>query len=270
MLAELMNDVYREYAKPTEQCDCPHGRSHGDCVQCHKESYRYVDGYDREGYGCDNYVRIYMLRYMTAHVPMAQFPLESTMAIMGRLATADDVYMVSLGGAYGNETVALLDLAERWGFNAHISAVTVDRAGAWRPYHDWVVRRCADLAPNRNCEMRFLQADVTSKANETGADIVFVPWILSDTTANPHMQRILTNAMSIVADNGFIVFLDRTESAVYNQVDSVIACTGGLKIISADNCVCGRTDVRVPLHIRNNYCPKLNFQTCYRVLQKAC
>lgn len=270
MLSTFMREVYDRLSRQGRVCQCQRNGVNGisgDCVRCHHDTYHGT--YDSSVYGCDNFVRTYILRYMAAHVCMAQYPMENTPALAERLHSRTHIRMVSLGGAYGNETIALLDLVHRSNIPARVTAFSVDRAVTREGYHDWMVPRFCELCGIRNCTARFVKADVTPPANRIGADVVFVPWILSEPYAKAYQLRILENAVKLASDDGFVIVMDRAEDALFGVVDGLLDKLQGVDILDVADCICRPIYVEIPANILNEYNPKRWFRTSYRVIRKA-
>jgi len=267
MLSALMEEAYRKYFVSSHTGKQPCGGDLSICVKCHRESYPCRQG--RPLYECDNYARVYILRYVAAHIRMAQYPLVHNPELKRVIGARERVSMVSLGGAYGNETFALADLAYREKLNTRVTATCIDKSAVWRPYHDWMIGRYLELSAMRTVAARFLQADVTKKTNTPQADIVYAPWILSERSVSAHRREILRNALAMVADDGFVIVMDRVETALFEEIDGILSEFRSTDVVDRNDYVCVRTDIAVPDCVKKECGPKLNYRTRYRIIRKA-
>jgi hypothetical protein len=267
MLSALMEETYRKYFASSHTGKQPCGGDLSGCVECHINSYPCC--HDGSLYECDNYARVYILRYVAAHVRMAQYPLVHNLELARVIRDRERVSMVSLGGAYGNETFALADLAHREKLGTKLIATSIDKSTVWRPYHDWMIRRYLELSAMRTVDARFLQADVTKKTNTPLADIVYVPWILSEHSVSSSRREILQNALSMVADGGFVIVMDRVETALFQEIDGILSEFKSVEVVDRKDYVWMRTDIAVPDYVKKECGPKLSYRTRYRIIRKA-
>jgi len=199
---------------------------------------------------------------------MAQYPLVNNQELRQAILSRERVSMVSLGGAYGNETFALADLAYREKLNTKATATCIDKSAVWRPYHDWMIGHYLELSAMRTVAARFLQADVTKKTNTPKADIVYVPWILSERSVNSHRREILRNALAMVTDDGFVIVMDRVETALFKEIDRILQESEGVAVVYRCDRLSMRTDIEVPDYIQRQCRPKLNYNARYRILRR--
>ena len=132
-----------------------------------------------------------------------------------------------------------------------------------------MIRRYLELSAMRTVDARFLQADVTKKTNTPLADIVYVPWILSEHSVSSSRREILQNALSMVADGGFVIVMDRVETALFQEIDGILSEFKSVEVVDRKDYVWMRTDIAVPDYVKKECGPKLSYRTRNGIVRKA-
>jgi hypothetical protein len=96
-----------------------------------------------------------------------------------------------------------------------------------------------------------------------------VPWILSEHSVSSSRREILQNALAMVADDGFVIVMDRVETALFQEIDGILSEFRRIDIKDRNDYVCMRTDIAVPDYIKKECGPKLSYKTRYRIIRKA-
>lgn len=209
------------------------------------------------------------MRYMAAHVAIARNAIETLDSCTGILECSNHLRIVSLGGAYGNESIALLDILSRAKVKPKAAMFSVDIEESWKPYHDALVSSCAEHVGISDCACEFINDDATSRLESNDPfDIVFVSWMLSDSDNVGHIDRLLENAVDLAADQRFIIITDRTENSLRKKIEEEIDALPNAGTIACQSFDATPVGFSVPDEITEQFGPKLTGKTCYWVLQK--
>jgi hypothetical protein len=264
-----MCEVYGSYSSLGPRCAATARckSCYDNCIKCHKKGH-YGNPRLRR-YQCDNYKRVYLMRYMAAHVAIARNAIETLDSYTEILEYSNHLRIVSLGGAYGNESIALLDVLSRTKAKPKATMFSVDIEESWKPYHDALVPSCAEHVGISDYACKFINKDATSKLESNDPfDIVFVSWMLSDSDNVGRIDRLLENAMGLAADQRFIIITDRTENSLRKKIEEEIDALPNARTIACQNFDTTPVGFSVPDEITEQFGPKLTGKTCYWVLQR--
>lgn len=279
ILDDFMNDVYLDYSNLGQKCEddnrCQMCR--GDCAECQKCDWNMYDGNTEHArrYDCDNFKRVYMIRYMAAHVENAKIPLQKVDELSSFIAGSDVIRTVSLGGAYGNESIAVLDYLNDNGLAPAVRLWTLDKTPSWEPFHDHVVEGFASRTSISERLLGFISEDATRPAqimriaSSAPVHLAFVPWVLSEKGNDNLARALLQTAIDLVGNWGFVIITDRTESKLVDKVNCLINQFHGVRIVYHERYCSRPISVQIPPEIRVRFGPKCNAVTAYWVLQSS-
>ena len=220
-IQSLMNYVFENYRELDEFCEFtedlePAPVDVEGCVECHMASY----WEDRNPvYECANFKRIYLFRYLATQFAQSDFVIKEH--VFHSIEDKTDLSAVSLGGGPAPEALALMNELSSCEGDYKLSFDNIDCEASWEEvYHD-ISRQFTNYVGNVKLKAGFSCYDVISYISEKRYDIVFISWILSEMNEQDRF-KVLKVACDLVTPQGYIIVMDRWETAVVENISSLV------------------------------------------------
>ncbi|MBI4295021.1 MAG: hypothetical protein HY669_02515 [Chloroflexi bacterium] len=232
------------------------------CVKCHRDSF-----YDacRAKYGCHNFMRLHVIRYLSSRVKPTSDLIGAH--VLSDIGSRADLSVVALGGGPGTEALALINQLSSYDGKHNLTFDNIDREASWEPIYKDLVQTFAGWVQTIKTDHRFFSIDVTSNFTAGQYDVVFVSWILSLIDTKDRLS-VLEKARDLARSGGYIVITDRTETDLVEEISTLTKRFQDWTVVSQDimpNIHCG---VQVPDEIQRTFWVELCSNTAYWVMKK--
>ncbi len=261
-IQSLMDYVFDNYRELEDFCEIVgEPINTEECVDCHIGSY-YPEG--NPTYKCDNFKRVYLVRYFATQFAQSDFVIKEH--ILHHIEGKADLSAVSLGGGPAPEALAFMNGLSSYEGDYNLFFDNIDCEASWEEvYHD-ISRQFTNYVGNVKLKTRFSCYDVTSYVSERRYDIVFISWILSE-MSEQDMFKVLKVASNLVTPQGYIVVMDSWETAVVENISSVVHEITELTMQEHDERWTRHCGVSFPDDLREYFKVRLFCDTAYWVLQ---
>jgi len=263
---KFMNYVFENYsALEDHPCNLECDDCKKSCVDCHIERYRGWKG-GRPRYKCTNIKRVYLQRYLAAHVAQTKSVIEKT--ILGAIRILDTVKAASFGGGPGVECIALSDLLNDIGCQK-LRFRSFDIEDSWQAYFNDLSETFGKMLDNLSLDSRFIHQNILKRPTDARYHVVFVPWVLSELDTGT-IPAFVNSAISACETGGHVVVLERKESNLGQIiVDTFKDIEGVSRIFPSENSVDGWCGISFDDDHKNRFKVQLNYQSLYYVFQRS-
>lgn len=264
-LADYIYDAYKEFE---EHCSVDGSDADWEtCVFCHRKAY--MRG-GKPKYGCDNFKRAYLWRFLSTHIAQTESPLSTHVSEhLGKLNT---VKALSVGGGPGTEAIALMHQLNGCDGNHNITFHNLEYEQSWEPIYLDLVGQFTQYASNVSITPKFHQFDASApllqQINESDYEIVFIPWILSEMKTSAERQMLLQRAAIATCQNGHLIVTDRIEESLMDEISAFTTELEGFNLIKENRECKSHAGISFPSDLIEIFKPKLSYQTAYWVLRK--
>jgi len=261
-IQRLMDHVFDNYSELEDVCEISgESTSAEECVNCHMESY-YPGG--SPTYECDNFKRVYVLRYLATQFAQNQFVIDRY--VLSSVKSKEKLSAITLGGGPAPEALALMNALSSCDGEYTLSFDNIDSEASWREmYHD-ITHRFKGYVENVNLRTGFRTHDACSYSSTNRYDIVFISWILSEMN-DQDRPKVLNVAGNLVTPEGYIVVMDSWEDTLVENVSELVSRNTGLIEQGHDPRCTRHCGVALPDELREVFKYRLNADTAYWVLR---
>jgi len=267
---KLMTYVFDNYSELAGICQTTHEEvDPSECADCHRDAYRPNGAPD---YTCDNFRRVYVIRYLAAHTAQLRAPVSRCFG--EEEAEKAVIRGASLGGGPGVEAIALINQLANSETNHTVVFHNFDRERSWKSMYLDLVEKLAENTESISVSPEFHELNspiVRFKPPDLKPyDIMFISWILSELDDQETRSRLLAQSLLAVCDRGYIIIADRTEQTLNSEISRFAEGTAGCDIVDCELQHAGNCHIDFPGEaIWDVFGPKASYTTAYWVLQKV-
>jgi hypothetical protein len=260
-IQSLMNYVFENYLELEGFCKIEgESKNAKECGDCHHRSY-FPGGNPK--YDCDNFKRVYLLRYLPRQFEQNNFVIKEH--VLSEIENKTDLSAVSLGGGPAPEALAIMDGLSSYKQEYDLFFDNIEREASWEDiYHD-ICHQFANYVEKVKLKTSFSCYDVTSYAPQRQYDLVFISWLFSDMRGG-NSANVLQTARNLVAPQGYILIIDRYERALVSRISRFINVAKELTLVEhkIENV---QSSVNYPSDIWTTFGPDPGRDFAYWVLQ---
>lgn len=245
---------------------CPNTGLTVKVLQCVKCNYDSNYGRSMPKYGCPNFRKVYLIRFLVSHTKQTCDLIEKT--IIADLAKYPNLSAISLGGGPGVEALALITQLNNFDRKYELLFDNVDRESSWKPIYRDLVQTFLKWIDNVNINARFFELDIAEGISASKYDVVFIPWVLSE-MGDEGRAKILGSARDVTRPNRYVVVTDRPQPDLVGVISSAIDEIHDWDLVDHNGKCVKHCGVHFPDDIQQRFRAQVQYSNAYWILKKS-